>query len=184
MRRRRNIRKPVHDYTDQGHYFITIASQDRMSLFGKIVSDVMVLNDAGEMIQIWYKKIFEKFPHARCHGYVVMPNHFHCIIQIFKRPLHEDYQMESKNPKCDFRPLSHVSTYDKDGIVGIMDWFKTMTTNAYIRGVKENQWPRFNRRLWQKRFWDYIIQDELRYYKICDYIERNPELWEQDSLRK
>lgn len=182
MQKRRNIRKPVHDYADQGHYFITIATQNRMSLFGKIINNAMELNEAGEMIQTWYNKIFEKYPHTRCHGYVIMPNHFHCIIQIFERPPFEKCQSEN-NQEQGMRSLSQVSTYDINGIIGVMDWFKTMTTNAYIRGVKEKQWPRFNKRLWQKRFWDYMIKDELCYHKICDYIKRNPELWEQDSLR-
>jgi hypothetical protein len=30
----------------------------------------------------------------------------------------------------------------------MIDWFKTMTTNAYIRGVKQSAWPPFPGRLW------------------------------------
>jgi len=31
----------------------------------------------------------------------------------------------------------------------MVDWFKTMTTNDYIRGVKNQGWKRFNGKLWQ-----------------------------------
>jgi putative transposase len=31
-----------------------------------------------------------------------------------------------------------------------MDWFKTMTTNEYIRGVKTWGWEPFNGKLWQR----------------------------------
>ena len=33
---------------------------------------------------------------------------------------------------------------------GVLQWFKTMTTNEYIRGVKTLGWQRFNRKLWQR----------------------------------
>ncbi len=29
----------------------------------------------------------------------------------------------------------------------MIQWFKTMTTNEYIRGVKNNDWPRFNKKI-------------------------------------
>jgi hypothetical protein len=30
-----------------------------------------------------------------------------------------------------------------------------MTTNAYIRGVRDDGWPAFDRRLWQRDYSDY-----------------------------
>ncbi len=42
----------------------------------------MILNDAGKMIEKWYAELENKYPNIRCHEMVVMPNHFHCIIEI------------------------------------------------------------------------------------------------------
>ena len=40
------IRLKNYDYSGSGYYFITICVQNRMCLFGEIISRTMVLNDA------------------------------------------------------------------------------------------------------------------------------------------
>ena len=56
-------------------------------------------------------------------------------------------------------------------ISDVMDWFKTMTTNEYIRGVKQLGWKRFNKRFWQRSFNDKIIRTE--YSLNPDYAFEN-----------
>ena len=41
----------------------------------------MVLNDAGKMIEKWYRELENKYPNKMCHQMVIMPKHFHCIIE-------------------------------------------------------------------------------------------------------
>jgi len=41
----------------------------------------MILNDAGTMVEKWYVELGNKFPDITCHEHIVMPNHFHCIIE-------------------------------------------------------------------------------------------------------
>ena len=67
-------------------------------------------------------------------------------------------------------------------IGNILDWFKTMTTNEYIRGVKQNGWPPFNGNLWQRNYWDRIIRDEQSYQNISEYIINNPATWDEDRF--
>ncbi len=69
-------------------------------------------------------------------------------------------------------------------IFDMMDWFKTMTTNAYIRGVKTENWPRFEKRVWQKRYWDHIIRNENDYIRISEYIINNPKKWTDDKYNQ
>jgi len=57
-----------------------MVTQNRECLFGEIVDDEMVLNDAGQMIEKWYFELENKFPDIQGDEYVVMPNHFHAII--------------------------------------------------------------------------------------------------------
>ncbi|MFN7019670.1 MAG: hypothetical protein ACK4RG_10445, partial [Fimbriimonadales bacterium] len=33
------------------------------------------------MIEKWYRELENKYPDKKCHDRVVMPNHFHCIIE-------------------------------------------------------------------------------------------------------
>ena len=54
-----------------------------------------------------------------------------------------------------------------------------MTTNEYI---KNDLLPPFDKKLWQKSYYNHIIRDENDYIKICEYIENNLLKWEQDKF--
>ena len=56
-----------------------------------------------------------------------------------------------------------------------------MTTNDYIRGVKECGWPPFPRRLWQRNFYEHIIRDDDALERARRYISNNPARWASDS---
>jgi hypothetical protein len=62
----------------------------------------------------------------------------------------------------------------------VEDWFKTMTTNEYIRGVKKLGWRRFSRKLWQRGYFDHIIRSEEELRRIREYIRQNPSQWATD----
>ena len=56
-----------------------------------------------------------------------------------------------------------------------------MTTNEYIKGVKNKIYPPFNKKVWQRNYYDRIIRNEQEYEKIYEYIENNPLKWEEDK---
>ena len=64
----------------------------------------------------------------------------------------------------------------------VIQWFKTMTTNEYIRGVKNLDWEPFYKKLWQRNYWEHIIRDEKSYQNISNYIINNPSKWKEDIL--
>ena len=57
-----------------------------------------------------------------------------------------------------------------------------MTTNAYIRRVRTDGWPEFDRRLWQRGYYDHIVRDEAALKRIGEYIGSNPSNWPHDPL--
>jgi len=63
----------------------------------------------------------------------------------------------------------------------VVGWFKTMTTNEYIRGVKTLGWPPFNRRVWQRNYYEHIIRSGLELDAIRAYIATNPLRWALDA---
>ena len=77
---RESIRLPGYDYSRAGAYFVSICTKDRKCLFGEIVTQEMVLNDAGRMVKKWYTELENKFKDIRCSEYIIMPNHSHAII--------------------------------------------------------------------------------------------------------
>ena len=78
---RRSIRLKGFDYSREGLYFVTICVQNRACLFGDVENGVMILNDMGRMVEKWYYELQNKFQDMKCREMVVMPNHFHCIVE-------------------------------------------------------------------------------------------------------
>jgi len=64
----------------------------------------------------------------------------------------------------------------------VVQWFKTMTTNEYIRGVKTLGWQPFDKKLWQRNYWEHIIRHEQSYQRIANYIINNPANWKNDKF--
>ncbi|MGE0683554.1 MAG: transposase [Candidatus Binatia bacterium] len=59
--------------------------------------------------------------------------------------------------------------------------FKSLTTDAYIHGVKTSGWPSFQGRLWQRNYYEHIIRNEAALEQIRQYIADNPVRWAFDS---
>ena len=62
----------------------------------------------------------------------------------------------------------------------VKQWFKTMTTNEYIRGVKQYGWRPFRGKLWQRNYYEHIIRDQIDLNRVRQYIIRNPLNWEEN----
>jgi REP element-mobilizing transposase RayT len=63
----------------------------------------------------------------------------------------------------------------------MIQWFKTMTTNEYIRGVKNLGWKPFNGKVWQRDYYEHIIRNQSAADRIASYIESNPARWHKDK---
>lgn len=96
------------------------------------------------------------------------------------RPLHVPANDEPRHPQNQYG----IDNKKYGATIGAaMDWFKTMTTNEYIRGVKQCGWQPFDGKLWQRNYWEHIIRNEMSYFKISDYILSNPTKWDNDALK-
>ncbi len=82
LHHRRSIRLSGYDYSQAGLYFITICCQDRVCLFGEIINDKMILNDAGKIADEYLNDIPNHFSHVEMGEFIVMPNHVHCILKL------------------------------------------------------------------------------------------------------
>ena len=62
-----------------------------------------------------------------------------------------------------------------------------MTTNEYIVNVKNNKLLPFDKKIWQRNYFEHIIRDENDYIEKAQYILNNPLKWElehRDELEK
>jgi len=129
-------------------------------LFSNIVGAALCgrPGNADQMIKKWLKEIENKFPDMQIDDFVIMPNHIHFILRIQGQGGHTG-------------PPLHEA----------VDWFKTMTTNEYIKGVKAGLYHPFNKRVWQRNYYEHIIRSEGEYKNIREYILTNPAKWATDE---
>jgi hypothetical protein len=59
----------------------------------------------------------------------------------------------------------------------VVQWFKTMTTNEYVRGIKLNNWRFFTGKLWQRDYYEHIMHNDNELKHVCKYIKENPINW-------
>ena len=79
---RRSIRMKGYDYSEMGYYFVTICVQNRENLLGEMRNNEVCLNEVGKMIEKWWWRLEERFSNVRVDEFVVMPNHFHGILEM------------------------------------------------------------------------------------------------------
>ncbi|MGA3309859.1 MAG: transposase [Xanthobacteraceae bacterium] len=174
--RRRSLRLKGYDYAQAGAYFITICTQGRACLFGDVVDGSMCWNAAGQLAATTWNDTSVRFPGIELDAFVVMPNHLHGIIVLPDRTI--------------VRPDGHhrvgaplVGAHDARAaptVGDIVRTFKSLFTVAYIQGVKENRRPGFDRRLWQRNYYEHIIRDEPELARVRRYIDENPLRWAFD----
>ena len=159
---RKSLRIANYDYSTPGSYFVTICLNDRKPILSTVDDSGVQLSDIGLMIAEVWNSIPERFPTVVLDAFVVMPDHIHGIV-------------------C----LNFANRDNKLLTLGtVIGMFKGLTTNRYIAGVKEVNWPRFSRQLWQTGYRDHIIRDDRDLWARQLYIERNPGRWleKRDSL--
>jgi len=151
-------------------------------LFGDIENQEMALNDAGRMVHKWYVELENKFQDIRCDEYIIMPNHFHAIIQnIGPAPVGADLCVCPDVCPDDQRHGRPPGEHTGSPLHHVIQWFKTMTTNEYIRGVKQYGWVPFPGRLWQRNYYEHILRNENEMSRIREYIRNNPVQWATDK---
>ena len=155
--KREKNRLENYDYSQEGAYFITLCTHNRQNLFilegNRVGNDLCVVPPLqNEIIRKWIKETENKFQNIKFEKYVIMPDHIHFIINIAER---------------------HTGRSLRE----IMQFFKTMTTNDYIKNVKNGKLKPFDKKLWQKSYYDHIIRNQEDYNEKWDYIENNPKKW-------
>jgi putative transposase len=150
-----------HDYSEPGLYFVTICIRDKSHRLGSITNDVFEPLPFGRCVAETWEQIPERFLGAALDEYCVMPNHFHGIVGI---------------------GIGDSDSPPYPSVPKIMDWFKSVTTVEYIRGVGSHGWPRYQKHLWLEGYHDHIIRNDRDLERIRSYIESNAVNWQKDGF--
>ncbi len=162
------------DYAEHGAYFITICTQGRATLFGRSAGSTMRLNDAGRIVERWWAELPARFPHVDIDEFVVMPNHVHGLLFIVESDAPDSAIAERFGKGGHTGPPLQATDAPLSRVV---QWFKTMTTNAYLAGVHDHGCPRVSGKLWQRGYYDHIVRQEEALNDIRQYIIDNPRKW-------
>lgn len=166
--KRKPTRLKEYDYSANGMYFLTVCIKDRKSLLGTIVGndttpivgdgnfDVpkMILSEYGIILDKYINLMNKKYSYIKIDKYIIMPNHFHLILNI------TDYNSG----------VSETATpYNNE-------------TSKFISLLKRYCNREYGENIWQRSFHDHIIRSEKDYQKIWEYIDTNVIKWEKDCF--
>lgn len=164
MRERKKLRKENYDYSKPGFYYITTCVHQKLrykNIFGEIINKKMSLNGNGKILFYCWKDLPNHYHNIKLDKCVIMPDHFHGIIQI----------INVGNGLKPF-PASQHNPYNRcHGLPEIMRGLKTFSS----RRINEKN-PELHFR-WQKSYYDNIIYSTPLLQIIQNYIIQNPENW-------
>ncbi len=159
FKNRKPTRLKDYDYSQNGYYFVTICAHNRKEIFSTIVGQGLApaevkLSALGKLANGELHKLENRYQHIKIEKYVIMPNHIHAIIII-------------ANNAAGASPCPTLSD--------VICTFKSIVTRQYHK-INPNQ------KIWQTSFHDHIIRGEKDYLEIWNYIDVNPQKWEEDCF--
>lgn len=201
---RRSTRLKGYDFSQAGLYFITICCHNRQCFFGHIENGKMFLNEIGKIANECWLGIPQHYPNAVLHEHIVMPNHFHGIIELTDMVWTRhgvsitDNAMDTAGTRHGVsqqdntintvgtshgmsQPSKYKKTVNQFGkpIRGSVSVIINQYKSSVKRWCNKNGGEYFE---WQSRFHDHIIRNEKSYQTISQYIINNPAKWNGDKF--
>ncbi|MDQ5929410.1 MAG: REP-associated tyrosine transposase [Bacteroidota bacterium] len=202
-------RKPDWNYADNGLYFLTIVTQNRVCNLGRIENNEMLLSDFGKIVLTEWMKSFEIRNELILDEFILMPNHLHAIVEIDNElnknlvvnPPVETHGRASQNAEMHGVETHGVETHGRaslheikrnppirlpKSISSFISGFKSSVNSKIDNFIDENNLniAKYNRNnhFFQPNYHDHIIRNDFEYLAIKDYIKNNPLNWDNDSL--
>jgi REP element-mobilizing transposase RayT len=145
-------------------------------LFGEVVAETVHLNEAGLLVEALWTDLPARFQGIELDVFVVMPNHIHGIIV-----LPDGSSVRAPLVGAREGPANRAPTGAAPTLGSVIGAFKSQFTVRYIQGVKKDKWPQFDRRVWQRNYYEHVIRDEADLSRIRASIDQNPLQWHLDE---
>ncbi len=197
-------RKPHWDYSADALYFLTINTQNRKCILGKIVNTdgraYLQLSDFGKIVETEWFKSFEIRNELILHQFIIMPNHLHAIVEIYTTNTntcaishaksHTKSHAVETHGRASLRELSSIKRNPPirlpKSISSFIAGFKSSVNTKIDDYIDEQKLsiPKYNRNnhFFQPNYHDHIIRNNWEYQKISNYIINNPKNWNNDTL--
>lgn len=191
-----SIRKRGHNYFGKGIYFITICTQNRKHLFGQVIGDRVELNALGKIVESEWKATQDKRANFQVHDFVIMPNHLHGLVEITESNsnyVHPEFKSQSNSIGAMIRGFKGASTLKildfirNNNFVWESDGIQLDESSCYLPSFVPVQNVEICRegvsdKVWQRNFYDVIIESEYHLQQVRKYIQENPSRWSLRSI--
>ena len=191
-------------------YFVTICTKDRIHYFGEIADGKMIFSPIGAIADVMWHELKYHFNNIELDAFVVMPNHIHGIIVIKNvnaddngvtshtrddfphiwgdlshtvETTHALSLQSHLQPHLQSHLQSHLQPHQSFGQQRFQH--QGSKTLSSIVGSYKSAVSRHVHRLgydfvWQSRFYDVIIRNDIALNRIQKYINNNPVNWKKD----
>jgi REP element-mobilizing transposase RayT len=160
-------RRVGYDYSTPGYYFFTVVIKDRENLLGQIEDANLKLSENNSEANPFYPMVLNDYGNVILESWNDLPNHYsNCILDTFiimPNHIHGIIYIHKQGGHS----LSEIIRALKSYLARRINELKRVT------GIP----------IWQSRFHDRIIRDEVELYFIREYIQSNPINWENDELK-
>ena len=158
---RRSIRWHNWDYGTPAYYFVTICIDQRTPLF-----DNLQFKAIAE--QAWQRlPEMPKSLHIRLDEWVVMPDHVHGLMEMWRRLVGRDSAENNTS-----RTFDNVASGQLGRVIAT---YKSAVTTR-INGIRSTR----GAKVWQRGYWDSVILDDVALQHTRQYIRDNPKRWAED----
>lgn len=164
------------DYAKGASLFITIATEPRRALFGRVVNGAMALSPLGEKVKEAVEAIPRLNPGILLFGHVVMPDHVHfncALLPGLREPLKllGNAIRRFKNYTTKVAKLA--------ALAGLAEHSAIKSGEAIKSGSSRfGKTSRLNGQLWQQGYHDYILLSREMIDSTERYIAYNPLKWD------
>ncbi len=159
---RHTIRLKDYDYSQEGAYFVTICTQNKLFLFE---------NDRVRKIaeRCWLE-IPEHFPCVQLDEWIIMSNHLHAIVIIEQR---RGVQLNAPTTRKTANRYSTISPHRNTLSIIVRTFKAAVTTRCHRAG--------YSYFAWQRNYYEHVIRNEDDLNEIRQYILDNPVKWDVDE---
>jgi REP element-mobilizing transposase RayT len=146
---------------------VTVCADFKRCIFGEVEQGCVRQSALGRLAGETWAATPAHFPRVCLHGFVVMPNHFHAILELNAAP----------SPR-EVAPANYAGPVARfvgaDSVSAVVRSFKAEVTR---RARFELGWEG---NVWQSGYFDRVIRDGQEFSDATRYIEENPMKWEWD----
>lgn len=183
---RQSIRLKNYDYSQKGSYFITLVTQDRIHLFGKIEDGKMILNTVGKILEEEWRNTIQMRPNIALGEFIIMPDHMHMIITITAQMERKvDKEWIHSNPKSPSQTIGAIIRGFKGASTKKINLFLNSTGESQFAPTTESQFAPtefYKNKIFQRNYYEHIIRNQKDYNRIEQYIIDNPMNWKKKKL--